>query len=355
MIRFENVTKTFESGGQEIHAVEKVDLNIKKGEIFGIIGYSGAGKSTLVRCMNLLERPTEGSVYVDGIELTALSEKELRSHRKKIGMIFQQFNLFKSRTVYDNVAFPLRKSGLGKMEKEEKVKKLLELVGLEDYKKAYPSQLSGGQKQRVAIARALANDPQVLLSDESTSALDPQTTKSILKLLKKVNREMGITIIMITHEMQVVKEICDSVAVMEKGRVVEKGSVFEIFVSPKQSMTKAFVDSTSNFSRIYEMIERKSPITCLKSGQCILRLKYLKQDVSEALVSYISRNYQVDLNIIFGNIEWIDEKPIGGLIVIASGKGEDIQAAVEFLRNKNISVEVILDAGVVGKNHSQCA
>lgn len=225
-------------------------------------------------------------------------------------MIFQQFNLFKSRTVYENVAFPLRKSHLTKTEKEEKIRQLLDLVGLEDYKKAYPSQLSGGQKQRVAIARALANNPKVLLSDESTSALDPQTTKSILKLLKKVNREMGITIVIITHEMQVVKDICDEVAVMENGEVVEQGGVFEIFASPKQPITKNFVDSTTNLSRIYELVEEKHPLTMLRKGQCILRLRYLKQDASEALVSHISRQFQLDMNIIFGNIELIVRIPL---------------------------------------------
>ena len=230
------------------------------------------------------------------------------------------------------------------MEKEQKIHQLLELVGLTEYKKAYPSQLSGGQKQRVAIARALANDPKVLLSDESTSALDPQTTKSILRLLKKVNEEMGITIVIITHEMQVVKDICDEVAVMEDGRVVEQGSVFEIFASPKQSITKNFVDSTTNLSRIYELVEEKHPLTVLKKGQCILRLRYLKQDASEALVSYMSRQYDLDMNIIFGNIELIDENPIGGLVAIVSGEKESIEKGITYLKNKQIGVEVILDA-----------
>lgn len=199
------------------------------------------------------------------------------------------------------------------------------------------------------------NDRLILLSDESTSALDPQTTKSILKLLKKVNEEMGITIVMITHEMQVVKEICDEVAVMEKGQVVEKGSVFEVFASPKQEITKAFVDSTSNLSRIYELVEEGSPMTALKEGQCILRLRYLKQDVSEALVSHISRKYELDINIIFGNIELIHENPIGGLVAIVSGERKNIQEAIELLKEKNIGVEVILDAGTVRKNNTQCA
>ena len=232
MIRLEHVSKRFEAGKQAVDAVKDVSLHIEKGAVAGIIGFSGAGKSTLARCINLLERPTEGKVIVGGAELTALNEKQLREKRKKIGMIFQHFNLFASRTVYGNVAYPLRGSGRSRKEIEEKVRSLLDLVGLTDKANAYPSQLSGGQKQRVAIARALANDPEVLLSDEATSALDPETTRSILRLLKEVNRTLGITIVVITHEMQVVKEICHQVYVMEDGRVVEQGDVFQIFASP---------------------------------------------------------------------------------------------------------------------------
>ena len=343
MIRFEHVCKSFTNEGKEFMAVNDVSLEIEDGEIFGIIGFSGAGKSTLVRCINLLERPTSGKVYIDGEELTAMSMAELCRHRKKIGMIFQQFNLFASRTVYDNIAFPLKGSGLSGKEKDEKVRQLLKLVELEDKAAAYPSQLSGGQKQRVAIARALANDPEIILSDESTSALDPRTTRSILDLLKKVNREMGITIVVITHEMQVIKDICDRVAVMKDGRVVEQGTVFDIFANPKAKMTKEFVETTSNMSRIYELVDSGSSVTDLKPGEAILRFRYLERNVSEALVSQLSRQFDLDLNIIFGSIELIGANPIGGLVVIAHGKSESIDQAIAYLENKNVGVEVILD------------
>ena len=314
-----------------------VSLEIEKGEIFGIIGFSGAGKSTLVRCINLLERPTSGKVFIGDEELTAMSPAELRQHRKKIGMIFQQFNLFASRTVYDNVSFPLKGSNLTKEQKDKKVRDLLKLVELEEKASAYPSQLSGGQKQRVAIA------PEIILSDESTSALDPRTTRAILDLLKKVNRELGITIVVITHEMQVIKDICDRVAVMKDGRVVETGTVFDIFANPKEQITREFVENTSNMSRIYELVETKSPVVELKPGEAILRFRYLERNVSEALVSQLSRKFDLDLNIIFGSIELIGENPIGGLVVIAQGTSDNINQAIQYLKDKNVGVEVILD------------
>ena len=258
-------------------------------------------------------------------------------------MIFQQFNLFASRTVYDNVAFPLKGSNLTKEQKDKKVRDLLKLVELEEKASAYPSQLSGGQKQRVAIARALANDPEIILSDESTSALDPRTTRAILDLLRKVNRELGITIVVITHEMQVIKDICDRVAVMKDGRVVETGTVFDIFANPKEQITREFVENTSNMSRIYELVETKSPVVELKPGEAILRFRYLERNVSEALVSQLSRKFDLDLNIIFGSIELIGENPIGGLVVIAQGTSDNINQAIQYLKDKNVGVEVILD------------
>jgi D-methionine transport system ATP-binding protein len=246
MIVLEHVSKTFETEGGCVEAVRDADLRIGRGEVYGVIGFSGAGKSTLVRCINLLERPTSGRVFVEGAELTGLPERELRKARKKIGMIFQQFNLFASRTTAENIAYPLRGAGLDKEGIERKVRELLNLVGLEDKERAYPSQLSGGQKQRVAIARALANDPGILLCDEATSSLDPQTTLSILKLLKDLNVKLGLTIVVITHEMQVIKEICGRVAVMENGRIVEEGDVFSVFADPKQPITRDFINTTSN-------------------------------------------------------------------------------------------------------------
>ena len=343
MIRFENVSKEFDSEGISVAAVKDVSLEINKGEVFGIIGFSGAGKSTLVRCINLLERPTKGKVFINEKEITALSESELKEQRKKIGMIFQQFNLFSNRTVYNNVEFPLKRSKLTRRQKQEKVMRLLKLVDLEDKASAYPSQLSGGQKQRVAIARALANDPEILLSDESTSALDPKTTKSILTLLKKLNRELGITIVVITHEMQVIKDICDRVAVMKDGEVVEYGDVFDIFANQTQDITREFVEGTSNLSRTKELLENKSAITQLKQGEAILKFKYLERSASEALVSQLSRKFNLDINIIFGNIELIGDNPVGGLVSIVRGTAREIDAAIEYLKEKNVGVEVILD------------
>ena len=341
MIRLEHVSKRFEAGKQAVDAVKDVSLHIEKGAVAGIIGFSGAGKSTLARCINLLERPTEGKVVVGDAELTALNEKQLREKRKKIGMIFQHFNLFASRTVYGNVAYPLRGSGRSRKEIEEKVRSLLDLVGLKDKANAYPSQLSGGQKQRVAIARALANDPEVLLSDEATSALDPETTRSILRLLKEVNRTLGITIVVITHEMQVVKEICHQVYVMEDGRVVEQGDVFQIFASPQQAITRRFVDSASNLSHIQELLDDPARPIKLNPGDYLLRLNYLKRSTSEALISTLSRHFELDINILFGNIELIDGNPLGGLVVIAGGGHDKVTAATGYLSQRNVLVEVI--------------
>lgn len=346
MIRFENVSKTFRGNGKQVEAVKEVSLHIKKGEIFGIIGYSGAGKSTLVRCINLLERPDRGRIWIGDTEITALKGKSLRKQRRKIGMIFQQFHLFASRNVYENVAYPLKHQGLTGQEIKKRVEELLNLVGLEDKASAYPSHLSGGQKQRAAIARALANEPDILLCDEATSALDPKTTTAILRLLQEVNRKLGVTIVVITHEMQVVKEICGRVAVMEGGSVVEEGEVFDIFSDPHEKITGDFVNNASNLSRIYTYLEEKAEIIRLNEGECILRLRYLHKNTSEALVSQISRDFFLNVNIIFGNIELIGENPIGGLVAIVSGSGENIRRAVDFLREKKVGVEVLADARV---------
>lgn len=344
MIKLEHISKDFGVGPRQIHAVQDVSLSINMGEIFGISGFSGAGKSTLVRCINLLERPTAGTVTVDGKELTALSPAELRQARKKIGMIFQHFNLMPSRTVFSNVAYPLRGSGLNKKEIADKVHRLLELVGIGDKAEAYPSQLSGGQKQRVAIARALANDPSVLLCDEATSALDPQTTKSILHLLKQLNETLGITVVIITHEMAVVKEICNRVAVMEHGRVVEQGNVFNVFADPQQDITRSFIHTTSNLRKIEELIAEDSPVVRLQPGELIVRLSYVQRNVSEPLISAVSQKFQVSLNIIFADIAIVQGAPIGGTVAIISGQRQQITKAIEYLIEKNVGVEVIKDA-----------
>ena len=346
MIELTHISKDFASGGRTVHAVQDVSLSIGKGEIFGIIGFSGAGKSTLVRCINLLERPTSGAVTVDGKEMTALSARELRQARKKIGMIFQHFNLMPSRTVFGNVAYPLRGSGLSREQIADKVHRLLELVGIGDKAEAYSKQLSGGQKQRVAIARALANDPNVLLCDEATSALDPQTTKAILRLLKNLNEKLGITVVIITHEMAVVKEICDRVAVMEHGRVVEQGEVFNVFADPRQEITRSFIHTTSNLRKIEELIEEDSPVVQLKPGELIVRLSYIQRNVSEPLISTVSRKFDIVLNIIFSDIAIVQNAPIGGTVAIISGEREQITQAIAYLIEKNVGVEVIRDARV---------
>ena len=317
MIRLENVSKTFTDSNKEVHAVNNVSLTINDGDIFGIIGFSGAGKSTLVRCINLLEKPTDGKVFVDDAEITALSGKELRKARKKIGMIFQHFNLMPSRTIFGNVAYPLHGSGLSKEEIKEKVHHLLELVGISEKENAFPSQLSGGQKQRVAIARALANDPNILLCDEATSALDPQTTKSILKLLQQLNQTLGITVVVITHEMAVVKEICNRVAVMDHGDVVE------------------------------ELIAADSPVVATKKGELIVRLSYVEKNTSEPLISTVTQKFGIILNIVFADVEIVQNAPIGGTVAIVSGESSRIDEALQYLRDKNVGVEVIKDDRVL--------
>lgn len=346
MIEFTHVSKDFGTGEKMVRAVRDVSLTIQDGEIFGIIGFSGAGKSTLVRCINLLERPTNGTVVVDGKEMTALSPKELRLARRKIGMIFQHFNLMPSRTVFGNVAYPLQGQGLSKQAIQNKVRKLLKLVDIADKETAYPSQLSGGQKQRVAIARALANDPKVLLCDEATSALDPQTTKAILSLLKDLNQKLNLTIVMITHEMAVVKEICDHVAIMEHGQVVEQGEVFSLFADPKQPITQNFIRTTSNLQKIEELIAEGSPVVQLQPGEVIVRLSYIQKNVSEPLISTLSQRFQISLNIIFADIEIVQDAPIGGTVAILSGEREQITKAMEYLIEKNVGVEVLKDARV---------
>ncbi len=343
MIKLEHLSKTF-AGKDNVHALRDVSLTVRKGEIYGVIGYSGAGKSTLIRCINLLERPDEGKVWVDGRELTSLRAAALNRERRKIGMIFQQFNLFATRTVLDNVAYPLRFSGMSRKAIREKAEALLQYVELSDKRDAYPSQLSGGQKQRVAIARALACDPKVLLCDEATSALDPQTTASILQLIRRLNREMGITVVMITHQMQVVKEACHRVAVMENGRVVEEGDVFSIFAHPRQEITRTFVDSTTNLNKVEGLLEEGAEITRLKPGEKLVRLSYQRGSAAEAIVSTVSRNFGVDVNILLGSLELIEGALLGGLVVVFSGQRQGIENALDYFRKKNVGVEVIADA-----------
>lgn len=352
MIELKNISKIFTDSGAEVSAVKDISLKIEDRSIFGIIGFSGAGKSTLVRCINLLERPTSGEVMIDGKNLTKLSAGELRRARKKIGMIFQHFNLMPSRTIFGNVAYPLKGSGLTKDQIEEKVHGLLSIVGISEKENAYPSQLSGGQKQRVAIARALANDPKILLCDEATSALDPQTTKSILKLLQKLNESLGITVVIITHEMSVVKEICNRVVVMDQGRIIEEGEVFSVFADPKEKLTQEFIKTTSNLQKIDELIESGSPIAAIQPGELIARLSYRKKNTSEPLISDVAKLFDISLNIIYADVEIVQGAPIGGTVVIISGDSVQIEKALEYLREMDVGVEVIKDARVPRENDS---
>lgn len=341
MIELQNVTKKFENNGNIILAVNNVNLTIEDSEIFGFIGYSGAGKSTLVRCINLLEHPDSGSVIVDGVDLTKLTEKELREERKNIGMIFQQFNLLNSLTVYDNIGFSLKDSKLSKSEIDSRIKELADVVGISSQLNKYPSQLSGGQKQRVGIARALASKPKILLCDEATSALDPKTTESILELLKRLNKTLGITIVIITHEMDVIKSICDKVAIMENGNVVESDNVLEVFRNPKAKITRDFISTTSNLSKIDNLIEDNSNLVELEGNQRILRIDFSGSDTKDAIVSYLTKTFNVDISILFADIDVIEDTIVGSLIVLLSGEEQNQINAIDYLNNNNISTKLI--------------
>ena len=339
MLELKHITKTFDTDAGPVTAVNDVSLTINQGEIFGIIGFSGAGKSTLVRCINLLERPTSGEVVIDGTDLTRLSDADLRVVRRRIGMIFQHFNLMPSRTVFDNIALALRHSGLDKAARAKKIESLLELVGLSDKINAYPAQLSGGQKQRVAIARALANDPKVLLCDEATSALDPQTTRSILRLLKEVNEKLKLTIVVITHQMGVIKEICDRVAVMKTGRIVEEGSILEIFAHPKDALTKDFINTANNVKKFLEVVKSGALADELKPGDKALLLTYLGKSAGEPMVVALYERFGVKANIVFGNIDFIAGQALGKLGIVLSGTPESIAAAEDYLKNNGVTIE----------------
>ncbi|WP_297566339.1 methionine ABC transporter ATP-binding protein [uncultured Faecalibaculum sp.] len=341
MIRLEHVTKTFRTRDGDVHAVKDVSLDIQEGQIFGIIGFSGAGKSTLVRCMNLLERPEEGKVIFDGENLLELDAAGLRQARQKMSMIFQHFNLMRSRTVYENIALPLRMEKRPKEEIDRKVMELLDLIDLVERRDSYPSQLSGGQKQRVAIARALASDPKVLLCDEATSALDPQTTQSILHLIRRINKERNITVVVITHEMLVVKEICDRVAVMESGRVVETNDLVPIFINPVEEITRNFINTTNDSAKIQELIDTGHPLTRLNSNQQLVRLTYTPDNAAEPIISRLAEKLGVESSIIFGNIEVIRDEPIGTIVTKMTGTDQQLRDALSLCRESGIRTEVM--------------
>ena len=342
MIKIKELSKRYPAhrkGDEGLLALEYIDIEVNAGEIYGIIGHSGAGKSTLLRTMNLLERPTSGEVIIDDVDLTKLSKQELQQQRSKIGMIFQHFNLLSSATVYDNIAFPLRlHKQLSKADIAAKVDELISLVGLEDHRDKYPSQLSGGQKQRVGIARALANDPKVLLCDEATSALDPQTTQSILELLLQINKDLGITIVLITHEMHVVQSICDRVAVIHGGRIVEEGSVVEVFLKPKHPVTKEFIME----ERHQEDIQ---PWAAFKSqggkGGAVVKIDYLGEVTYEPVLNQVLNAAGVSFAILQGTISKMKDVPYGQLVVRLDGERQAVDTAIAHLKDKGLEVEVL--------------
>ncbi|HEL1106801.1 TPA: methionine ABC transporter ATP-binding protein [Streptococcus equi subsp. zooepidemicus] len=346
MIQLDHIDITFHQKKHVIEAVKDVTLHINQGDIYGIVGYSGAGKSTLVRVINLLQQPTKGSITIDG-ELTfdqgkvQLSANSLREKRRDIGMIFQHFNLMAQKTARENVAFALRHSRLSKTEREKKVAELLELVGLSERADNYPAQLSGGQKQRVAIARALANDPKILISDEATSALDPKTTKQILALLQELNRRLGLTIVMITHEMQIVKDICHRVAVMQQGTLIEEGSVLDIFSNPREPLTQEFIKTATGIDEALEKINQQDIVKELPANAILAQLKYAGTSTDEPLLNQIYRQFEVTANILYGNIEILDQVPVGEMIVVFEGAAASIEAAEKALHEAGVDVTIL--------------
>lgn len=331
MIEIKGLQKEFMTKNQTVSAVKDVSLHVEKGDIFGIIGLSGAGKSTLLRSINRLEEPTSGEIYIDGEEIISASESELRDMRKKMGMIFQHFHLLNMKTVEENIAFPLEISNISN--KEERITELLQLVDLEDKRHSYPAQLSGGQKQRVGIARALANNPSVLLCDEATSALDPKTTQSILALLKKINRELGVTMVVITHEMEVIKQVCNKVAVMDQGNVIEQGTLIDIFAKPQHPITTEFVSSVSH--DLPEFLLNANP------SNVLTRISYQSEKVGKPLLSTVIRKFNIDANILLGSIDSLDDNLIGNLVVEFSGEPDQIKEAIAYLEEKDVKCERI--------------
>lgn len=342
MIQLSHIEKTYDSPSGPVKALKGIDLTIARGEIFGIIGLSGAGKSTLIRCINMLERPTAGKVIVDGQDMTAMSEKELRKARKNIGMIFQHFNLLSSATVYDNIAFPLRLSHIPESEIKKKVEPLLELVGLANKAHQYPSQLSGGQKQRVGIARALASEPKVLLCDEATSALDPQTTRSILELIQDINRKLSLTVVVITHEMQVIKDICDKVAVIENGVIAEQGTVLDVFTNPQKPITKEFISVLLSNDLPAAFRGGKISQTPVPGAYLLLRLTFIGESADDPVLAGMIRKFsEVEVSMLFGNLDQIKSTPFGRMIIGLTGPEAKIQEAINYLRSQDLKEEVI--------------
>ena len=335
MVLIENLIKTYGEGQNKVEALKGIDLHIEKGEIFGIIGLSGAGKSSLVRCINLLEKPTSGSIKIDGLEIMNLSKKELRQERKKIGMVFQHFNLLMNSTIYENVAFPMKIDKKPKEYIKKRVEELLDLVGLLDKKDMYPSMLSGGQKQRVGIARAIANSPSIIVCDEATSALDPETTQSILNLLKDINKKLGITIIIITHEMDVVKQIYNKIKKKKKGKIAECGLVSDIFINPKTDIAKSFFDSVD--VKLENDIYQKA----LDGKGMVIKAIFIGEKSTAPYISRMISTYNVEVSILLGNIQHMDDNLVGTLVIKITGADEDIKKSIEYLKQNEVIVEEV--------------
>lgn len=349
IIKLDNIDVTFHQKKRDIKAVRDVTIHINQGDIYGIVGYSGAGKSTLVRVINLLQVPSAGKITIDG-QVTydnkvTLNGGQLREQRREIGMIFQHFNLMSQLTAEQNVAFALKHSGLSKEEKAAKVTKLLDLVGLSDRAQNYPSQLSGGQKQRVAIARALANDPKILISDESTSALDPKTTKQILALLQDLNKKLGLTVVLITHEMQIVKDIANRVAVMQNGELIEEGSVLEIFSHPKEELTQDFIKTATGIEEAMVKIEQQDVVKNLSAGSRLVQLKYAGTSTDEPLLNDIYKRFEVTANILYGNIEILDNVPVGEMVAVLFGDEARLEQACQAILAAGVELTVLKEGG----------
>jgi len=342
MIELQGIHQAYAGSSGPVEALRGIDLKVETGEIFGVIGKSGAGKSSLVRTINLLNRPTAGKVIVGGQELSALPAAELRAARRQIGLVFQHFNLLSSRTVYDNVALPLELSGTRPYYIKQRVDALLDLVGLSELASRYPAQISGGQKQRVGIARALASQPKVLLSDEATSALDPETTRSILALLRQINKEFGLTIVLITHQMQVIKQIADRVAVLDGGRIVEQGAVIDVFTHPREAITRSLIDDVMPQELPDSVLAR---IRLLMAGGAapgrLLRLAFAGDESDQPLLSDVIRRFGLDLNILHGQVDEIQGRPFGSLAVFVRGARDSLSAAVDHLRLAGVRVQEV--------------
>lgn len=341
MIELKDISKVFRKKNIDIKALTEVNLKIPEGRIYGIIGSSGAGKSTLIRCINLLERPTQGQVLINDADLMTLSPGKLIDVRRKIGMIFQHFNLLSSRTVFENIAFPLELIGTSKEHIQLKVKELLDLVGLESKSDDYPASLSGGQKQRVAIARALASDPAVLLCDEATSALDPATTRSILNLLKDINKRLNITIVLITHEMDVVKAICDDVAVLSEGRVIERGSVREIFSNAKTDLTQQFINSSLHVDIAHEYLNRLVQVSEDNGKDLLLKVRFNGASTDQPLLSSIVKLFGIDYEVLNAKMDTLGDMQVGVMLLKISGSIDAITNVINYFKDKKLEVEVI--------------